>query len=147
MRSKTPAQLFPFRLHTYSLLQASPSLRHTSTRRTSGHCLGTFKTGGKISLSPPPLKCSVFRYLPPLSLLSLSFMELCGGGRGVKEEKHINKLQDFQNKILRFITKLPRVKLSEIMNEQIGTETIQSHVSRPVQKLHLRKSSERQTSN
>jgi hypothetical protein len=28
------------------------SLKHTSTRRTSGHWLGTFKTGEKIFLAP-----------------------------------------------------------------------------------------------
>jgi hypothetical protein len=44
MRSKTPAQILSFRLHT-SLPEASPPLKQTPTRRTSGHCLGTLKTG------------------------------------------------------------------------------------------------------
>jgi hypothetical protein len=57
-RSKTPAQLLSFRLHAYSLLKVSPSLKTTSTRRKSGHCLGTFKTGDlkkqKCFLPPSP---------------------------------------------------------------------------------------------
>jgi hypothetical protein len=50
------------------------NLKHTSTRRTSGHCLGTFKTGEKMFLAPTPFKCNVSRYLPHFhSSLSLSF--------------------------------------------------------------------------
>jgi hypothetical protein len=64
MRSKTPAQLHSFRLHTYLLPKASPSLKRTSTRRTNGHCLGTFMTREKMFARP---KYSVSHYLPPLS--------------------------------------------------------------------------------
>jgi hypothetical protein len=50
------------------------SLKHTPTRRTSGHCLGTFKTGEKMYLAPLPFKCSVSRYVPHfLPSLSLCF--------------------------------------------------------------------------
>jgi hypothetical protein len=47
----------------------------TSTTRTSGHCLGTFKIGDIVSCSP--LKCSVSHYLLPLfSLLFLFSLSL-----------------------------------------------------------------------
>jgi hypothetical protein len=73
MRSKTPTQLPSFRLHTYLLPKASPSLKHISTRRTNGHCLGTFKTGRKMFLPPNPLKCSVsHRFLFSLSLFQIN---------------------------------------------------------------------------
>jgi hypothetical protein len=39
--------------------KALPSLKHTSTRRTSGRCLGTFKTGKKVSCPPPPPRLNV----------------------------------------------------------------------------------------
>jgi hypothetical protein len=40
------------------------SLKHPSTKRTSGHCLGTLKTAEKEYFLPLPFKCSVNRYLP-----------------------------------------------------------------------------------
>jgi hypothetical protein len=36
----------------YSLPKTSPSVKRTSTRRTSEHCLGTFKTEEKMFLAP-----------------------------------------------------------------------------------------------
>jgi hypothetical protein len=54
MRSKTRAQLLCFRLHTFSLPETSPLFKCTSTRRTSGHCLGTFKSLSSRLLCLPP---------------------------------------------------------------------------------------------
>jgi hypothetical protein len=48
---------------------------------------------------------------------------------GYAAKTHINKLQIFQNKVLRIITKLPRVTPIETLHEQTGMETIQTHVS------------------
>jgi hypothetical protein len=73
IRSQTSAQLLSFRFHTYSLPKASPSLKHTSTRRTSGHRLGTSKPAKKVFLPPPPsLNVMSLATSHPLSLLSLS---------------------------------------------------------------------------
>jgi hypothetical protein len=57
---------------------------------------------------------------------------------GVTQPKHINKLQIFQNKVLRIITKLPRVTPIVALHEQTGMETIQTHVSRIATKLYLK---------
>lgn len=55
---------------------------------------------------------------------------------GYAAKSHINKLQIFQNKVLRIITKLPRVTPIETLHEQTGMETIQSYVSRIAKKLY-----------
>jgi hypothetical protein len=60
---------------TIPMLDQQPFQRHkililiicvTSNRTTSGHCLGTFKTG-MVSCPPPP-QCSLSHYLPTFSL-------------------------------------------------------------------------------
>jgi hypothetical protein len=57
---------------------------------------------------------------------------------GYAAKSHINKLQLVQNKILRIITKLPRVTPTETLHEQTGMETIQTHISRLATKLYLK---------
>jgi hypothetical protein len=56
-------------LHFLSLsllhFRTPPSLQSPFTRRTSGHCLGTFIAE---HLCPPSVKCSVSHYSPPLSI-------------------------------------------------------------------------------
>jgi hypothetical protein len=76
MRSKMPAQLLSFKFRTVSLPKASPSLTNISTRRKSGHCLGTFKAGYKKAGFLAPLKCSVSHYLPYFRF-SLSLKIVC----------------------------------------------------------------------
>jgi hypothetical protein len=39
----------------------------------------------------------------------------------------VNKLQTFQNKVLRIITKLPRIQPIATLNEQTGMSLIMSH--------------------
>jgi hypothetical protein len=69
-----PAQLLSL-LHfsslASSLLNVLPPPKHTFTRRTSGHSLGTFIAVSLALL--PPVKCSVSHYPPTFSSLSLSF--------------------------------------------------------------------------
>jgi hypothetical protein len=55
---------------------------------------------------------------------------------GYAAKTHLNKLQIFQNKVLRIITKLPRVTPIDILHEQTGMETIKAHVSRLARKLY-----------
>jgi hypothetical protein len=62
--------------NTFSNPRASPSLKHTSTRRPSWHCLGTFETRDYTNMFLPVPKCSISHYLPSLSLLSL-FLLAC----------------------------------------------------------------------
>jgi hypothetical protein len=57
---------------------------------------------------------------------------------GYAPKRHINKLQIFQNKVLRIITNLPRLTPIETLHEQTGMETIQTHVSRIATKLYLK---------
>jgi hypothetical protein len=45
---------------------------------------------------------------------------------GFATKTHFNKLQVFQNKVLRIITKVPRAMPIEIQHEQTGTETIKT---------------------
>jgi hypothetical protein len=73
-RSKTLLNFSPCStLHlTLSTSKCLTFTKPTSTRRTSGHCLGTF-VAANLNISPPPVKSSAYRYSPPLSLLSLSF--------------------------------------------------------------------------
>jgi hypothetical protein len=47
---------------------------------------------------------------------------------GYEPQTMFNKLQVFQNKVLRIITKLPRVTPVGILHEQTGKETIRSRV-------------------
>jgi hypothetical protein len=61
-----------------------------------------------------------------------------GNQVGYAAKTHINKLQLFQNKVLRIITKLPRVTPTETLHEQTGIETIQAHVIRIANKLYLK---------
>jgi hypothetical protein len=72
-----PAQLL-FLLHfsslASSLLNVLPPPKHTFTRRTSGHSLGTFIA---VSLALfTPVKCSVSHYPPTFSSLSFGFKRL-----------------------------------------------------------------------
>jgi hypothetical protein len=69
IRSKTPAQLFSFRLHTYSLPKGSPSLKRTSSERRAGTAWEPSKPEIKKKVSFP-LKRSV-SLPPPLSFLCL----------------------------------------------------------------------------
>jgi hypothetical protein len=46
---------------------------------------------------------------------------------GYDANTHINKLQTFQNKVLRIITKLPRVTPIATLHEQTGIPLIRSH--------------------
>jgi hypothetical protein len=66
-------QILSFRLHTFSLPKASSSLKHTSTRRTSGHSLGTFNTEIKTMCLAPLPKCSVLT-TPSFSSISVSLL-------------------------------------------------------------------------
>jgi hypothetical protein len=64
--AKSTSYILPF-----SLPKALPSLKHDSTRRTSGHCLETFEVG--ISLSSPPFNVASLTSLPHFHLsVSLS---------------------------------------------------------------------------
>jgi hypothetical protein len=56
----------------------------------------------------------------------------------IRRNPVFNKLQIFQNKVLRIITKLPRVTPIETLHEEAGIETIQTHVSRIATKLYLK---------
>jgi hypothetical protein len=70
--------------HTSLFPNASPSLKHTSTSRMSGHCLGTFKTRDKknmfLSLPPPLslLSLSLSLFLPFSVYVSICVDHLCG---------------------------------------------------------------------
>jgi hypothetical protein len=73
-RSKTLLNFSPFStLHlTFSTSKRLTFTKPTFTRRTSGHCLGTFVAANLNLCSPPPVKCSAYRYSPTFSSLSLS---------------------------------------------------------------------------
>jgi hypothetical protein len=47
---------------------------------------------------------------------------------GYAADTHINKLQTFQNKVLRTITKLPRVTPIVTLHEQTGMSLIRNHI-------------------
>jgi hypothetical protein len=47
---------------------------------------------------------------------------------GYAAKTHMNKLQTFQNKVLRIITKLPRVTPILTLHEQRGMPLIRSHI-------------------
>jgi hypothetical protein len=47
---------------------------------------------------------------------------------GYAANTHINKLQTFQNKVLRIITKLPRVTPLVTLHEQKGMSLTRSHI-------------------
>jgi hypothetical protein len=47
---------------------------------------------------------------------------------GYDPKTHFKELQVFQNKVLRIITKLPRVTPTDILHEQTAMETIKNHV-------------------
>jgi hypothetical protein len=58
---------------------------------------------------------------------------------GYAAKTHLSKLQVFfQNKVLRIVTKLPRVKSIEILHEQTAMEMIKSHVRKLARKLYLK---------
>jgi hypothetical protein len=76
MRSKTPAQLLSFTLHTFYFPKVSPPLKHISNRKTSGCCLGTFKPGVEKNNLAPPLNVVSLTTSPTFSFsLSLSLDE------------------------------------------------------------------------
>jgi hypothetical protein len=49
---------------------------------------------------------------------------------GHADNTYINKLQTFQNKVLRIITKLLRVTPIVTLHERTGTSLIRSHIKR-----------------
>jgi hypothetical protein len=51
---------------------------------------------------------------------------------------YINKLQTFQNKVLRIITKLPRVTPIVILHEQTGMSLIRRHIEKLTRALYQR---------
>ena len=55
---------------------------------------------------------------------------------GYAANTHINKLQTFQNKVLRIITKLPRVTPITTLHEQTGMSSIKSHFKRLARTLY-----------
>jgi hypothetical protein len=59
---------------TFSTSKRRIFTKPTFTRRTSGHCLGTF-VATNLNLCSP-VKSSAYRYYPPFSLLSLSLLRL-----------------------------------------------------------------------
>jgi hypothetical protein len=57
---------------------------------------------------------------------------------GYAPKTQFNKLQVFQNKVLRIITKHPRVTPIDTLHEQTGMETITNHVRKLAQKLYFK---------
>jgi hypothetical protein len=57
---------------------------------------------------------------------------------GFAAPSHINKLQTFQNKVLRLITKLPRVAPIVTLHEQTGIPFIHSHIKNLTTVLYLK---------
>jgi hypothetical protein len=57
---------------------------------------------------------------------------------GYAAKTHLSKVQVFQNKVLRIVTKLPRVTSIEILHDQTGMETIKSHVRKLARKLYFK---------
>ncbi|KDR21068.1 hypothetical protein L798_04127, partial [Zootermopsis nevadensis] len=55
---------------------------------------------------------------------------------GYAAKTHISKLQVFQNKVLRIITKLPWVTAIEILHEKIGIATFRYHVRKIANKFY-----------
>jgi hypothetical protein len=55
IRNKTEEKFLSFRLHISSLPNSERSLKHIFTSRTSGHCLGTSKTGDVQNIFLAPL--------------------------------------------------------------------------------------------
>jgi hypothetical protein len=85
------------------------SLKHISTRRTSGHCLGTFKTGGKNITCPSSLNVlNVSRYFA----LSLSLF------KGLRELK----IRRWKQKTRRMVSVVKEVRLKERFRGQEGEE-------------------------
>jgi hypothetical protein len=54
------------------------------------------------------------------------------------ENIYTNKLQTFQNKVLRMITKLPRVTPIKTHHEQTGMSLINYHIKGLASRLHLK---------
>jgi hypothetical protein len=55
---------------------------------------------------------------------------------GYAANTHINKLQTFQNKVLRITKKLPRVTPLVTLHEQTGTWLIRSHIKKLTKALY-----------
>jgi hypothetical protein len=55
---------------------------------------------------------------------------------GYAANTYINKLQTFQNKVLRIITKLPRVAPIVTLHEQTGMPLIRSHIKKLTRALY-----------
>jgi hypothetical protein len=55
---------------------------------------------------------------------------------GYAANTYINKLQTFQNKVLRIVTKLPRVTPITTLHEQTGMSLIKSHFQRLARTLY-----------
>jgi hypothetical protein len=70
MRSKSPSQLLSFRLGTIYFPKVSP-LSNISNRKTSGRCLGTFKTEVEKKIILLPLNILSLTTSPTYSSLSL----------------------------------------------------------------------------
>jgi hypothetical protein len=57
---------------------------------------------------------------------------------GYAANTYINKLQTFQNKVLRIITKLPRVTPIVTLHEQTGMPLIRSYITKLTRALYLK---------
>lgn len=57
---------------------------------------------------------------------------------GVTQPVQFNRHQTFQNKVLRTITKLPRVTPTDILPEQTAMETVGSYVTRIASKFYFK---------
>jgi hypothetical protein len=68
------------------------------------------------------LLCSILTYASPIW--------------GYAANTHRNKLQTFQNKVLRIITKLPRVTPIVTLHEQTGMSLIRSHIKKLTRALY-----------
>jgi hypothetical protein len=66
---------------------------------------------------------------------------LCGTDWILKyylDELRLQRIQVFQNMVLRIVTELPRVTSIEILHDQTGMETIKSHVRKLAAKLYFK---------
>jgi hypothetical protein len=91
----------------------------------------------------------LFPFLNRSSAIDISFLnyiqiptpihyDLCLPCLGLCCPTHINKLQTFQNKVLRLITKLPRVTPIVTLHEQTGIALIRSHIKNLTTALYLK---------
>jgi hypothetical protein len=60
---------------------------------------------------------------------------------GYVAESYVHKLQTFQNKVLRIITKLPRVTPIDTLHEQTGMSLIKNYIKGIASRLYLKSAS------